>query len=155
MIAHGSLAANYSVGSFGTTGLGATTTTTTTTINNMQTLTGNAMATSAGGNIMGFGLGGDAAMDVTYSTKPNNPIQTVNYGVSSFGSTSYDNNLALGQNVGFTTTTLQTNTINDYQTLAGSTVTTTTDGNVMGFGQGGDAAIDVTYSTKPDNQNVA
>ena len=47
--------ANYSVGSFNTTGLGATTTTTTTTINNMQTLTGNAMATTAGGQLMGFG----------------------------------------------------------------------------------------------------
>ena len=146
--------ANYALGSFGTTGLG-TTTTTTTTINNMQTLAGNTMATTTGGNIMGFGQGGDAAIDVTYSTKPENQIQTANYGVASFATTSYDNNLALGQNAGFTTTTLETNTINDYQTLAGSAVTTTTGGNVMGFGQGGDAAIDVTYSTKPDNQNVA
>ena len=144
---------NYALGSLGTTGLG--TTTTTTTINNMQTFTGNTMATTAGGNIMGFGLGGDAAMDVTYSTKPDNQIQTANYGVGSFYTTSYDNNLALGQNAGFATTTLETNTLNNYQTLAGSAVTTTTGANVMGFGQGGDAAIDVTYSTKPDNQNVA
>ena len=31
-------------------------------------------------------------------------------------------------------------------------IPTTTGGNIMGFGQGGDAAIDVTYSTKPENQ---
>ena len=30
----------------------------------MQTLEGNAMAINVGGNIMGFGLGKDAAMDV-------------------------------------------------------------------------------------------
>ena len=42
---------------------------------------------------------GDIAIDATYSTKPDNQIQTANYGVSSFTIRSPDKNLTLGQNM--------------------------------------------------------
>ena len=97
---------------------------------------GNVMATNS--SVMGFGQGGDAAIDVTYSTKPDNQgVGLVNTGIT-----------------GLTTTVAQTT----YPTMIENTMTTTTTentaGSVMGFGQGGDDAIDVTYSTKPDNQGV-
>ena len=121
----------------------------------MQTLEGNAMATTAGRQIMRFEQGRDSAIDVTYSAKPDNQVKTVNYREGSFTTTSYDNNLALGQNPQFTIIILEKNIINDYQTLAGSEITATNEGNVMGFDQGVDADIDVTYPTKPVNQNVS
>ena len=92
-------------------------------------MTGNTMATT-NGSVMGFGAGGDSAIDVTYSTKPDaQNIAFANTGINQI------------TNTGFTTTTTQN--------------TMTTAGGVMGFGAGGDSAIDVTYSTKPDAQNVA
>ena len=74
------------------------------------------MTKTSKGNNMGLGMEG-TAMDVTYSTKLDNQIQWTNYGVGSFAITSYDNNLKLCQNIGSTTITLETNIINDYQTL--------------------------------------
>ena len=74
---------------------------------------------------MGLGEGGDSAIDVTYSTKPDNP------------------NIGLGLTTMATTSALTTTTIN-----------IATTGSVMWFVAGGDNAIDVTYSTKPDNPNI-
>ena len=88
---------------------------------------------------MGVGGGiGDAAVDVTYSTKPDSQtLNTLNYGTGSYSTSSYEFSPVGVENVGLTTT-------------GGNAVVNTT-GNVMGFGAGGDSAIDVTYSTKPDN----
>jgi hypothetical protein len=92
-------------------------------------MTQNTMATT-NGSVMGFGAGGDSAIDVTYSTKPDaQNAALVNTEINQF------------TNTGITTTTTQ-------NTMA-------TNGSIMGFGAGGDSAIDVTYSTKPDAQNVA
>ena len=90
---------------------------------------------------MGVGGGvGDAAVDVTYSTKPDTQPQTLNtlnYATGSYSTASYEFGSGGVQNVGLTTT-------------QGNAMINTT-GSVMGFGAGGDNAIDVTYSTKPDN----
>ena len=54
-----------------------------------------------------------------------------------------------------TTITLETNIINDYQTLDLVVQWQQLMGNVSRFVQIGEAAIDVIYSTKVDNQNIA
>ena len=81
-------------------------------------------------HIMGVGGGvGDAAVDVTYSTKPNEG----------------NINLGIGTGTVTTTTTTKETTFGMGQNV----------GSVMGVGGGvGDAAVDVTYSTKPDNKGV-
>ena len=86
------------------------------------------------GNLMGVGGGvGDNAVDVTYSTKPNN--------ITALGGTTYT-----------TTSTASNGIIGLGQTTQ---TTSTTTGNIMGVGGGIlDNAVDVTYSTKPDNINV-
>ena len=91
---------------------------------------------NAPGSVMGVGGGiGDEAVDVTYSTKPDNKISTL-------GSPTYN-----------TITT-------EYSTASGGVTTVgvggagviSSSGSVMGVGGGiGDEAVDVTYSTKPDN----
>ena len=96
--------------------------------------TGNVMTANSAENVMGFGQGGDEAIDVTYSTKPDNQGAVVNTGIA-----------------GLTTTVEQTTYPTVVQNTLTTTTTTNTAENVMGFGQGGDEAIDVTYSTKPDN----
>ena len=84
-------------------------------------------------NVMGVGGGiGDFAQDVTYSTKPNEQTQNINLGTEG----------------------VLTNLTNTITTTTTTTTTTKNEGNVMGFGIGGDFAKDVTYSTKPDNQNL-
>ena len=93
-------------------------------------------------NVMGVGGGvGDDAVDITYSTKPDNP----NYNVGSFG---FQTNGAEFQtsSTGFQTTGFQTSTT-EFATSSSAT------GSIMGVGGGvGDNAVDVTYSTKPDNK---
>ena len=103
-------------------------------------MTGNTMSTTTGG-VMGFGAGGDNAIDVTYSTKADaQNVGLVNTGVSQITNTGITGVTGV-EGVTTTTTTTQ-------NAMA-------TTGNVMGFGAGGDSAIDVTYSTKADNQNAA
>jgi hypothetical protein len=92
------------------------------------TTTEGGMSMGAGGSIIGVGGGvGDDAADVTYSTKPNNPF------ASNIGNVNV-------KKITTTTTTTQ------YGGGAGS---------VIGVGGGiGDNAVDVTYSTKPNNQST-
>ena len=82
------------------------------------------------GNVMGVGGGvGDDAVDVTYSTKPDNQ----NYNLGSIG--------------------FQTNTTGFQASTTEFATTSSTTGSIMGVGGGvGDNAVDVTYSTKPDNK---
>ena len=88
-------------------------------------------------NVMGVGGGfGDDAVDITHSTKPDNP----NYNMGSFG---FQTN---GTEFQTSTTGFQTTTT-EFATTSSST------GSIMGVGGGvGDNAVDVTYSTKPDNK---
>ena len=79
------------------------------------------------GSVMGVGGFGDNAVDVTYSTKPNNPFASEVRRVTT------------------TTTTSQ----------YGAGAMNVGGGSVMGVGGGvGDNAADVTYSTKPDQAIV-
>ena len=98
--------------------------------------------TTTTGSVMGVGGGvGDDAVDVTYSTKPDQVA---------VGAPAYTTSSAF--NVGQTTTTTTTTT-GGYMGIGGTNITTT--GSVMGVGGGiGDDAVDVTYSTKPDQAIV-
>ena len=90
---------------------------------------------------VGGGGVGDDAVDVTYSTKPNNNIV-----------------LRAGA---LTTTTTTTTTTERYGMgmglgqISGEETTVSATGNVMSVGGGaGDEAVDVTYSTKQDNGEI-
>ena len=77
---------------------------------------------------------GDNAVDVTYSTKP-------------------DNINVLGQKTFVTTTTTNAYDLGMVQGSEG--VMVETGSKIMGVGGGvGDEAVDVTYSTKPDNYGL-
>ena len=101
---------------------------TTTEINSTQNVVSSGGIISTGGSVMGVGGGiGDNAVDVTYSTKPNNPFASEVRRVTT------------------TTTTSQ----------YGAGAMNIGGGSVMGVGGGvGDNAADVTYSTKPDQAIV-
>ena len=79
-------------------------------------------------HIMGVGGVGDTAVDVTYSTKPNEG----------------NINLGIGAETLTTTTTTKETTYGMGQNI----------GSVMGVGGVGDTAVDVTYSTKPNEGNI-
>ena len=135
---------------------------------NPQISTGYAVNGGIGGtgNLQGFHTGamtvgggvGDDAVDVTYSTKPDVQVQqqvVTNLNSGAYASSSFDYNLSNGQNVGLGTTVAGTTVPAMVQSTMASTAGSVMTGeNVMGFGQGGDDAIDVTYSTKPDNQQT-
>ena len=108
-------------------GTGLQTTTTTTTTQHYST-TGGIDGVPIGGTVMGVGGGvGDAAQDVTYSTK------TQEY--------------SLGAGVTGQTTTTTTTTKQYGYNASSTTGATTTGGLLMGVGGAGDSAVDVAYST--------
>jgi hypothetical protein len=142
-------------------------------------------------NVMSVGGGsGDEAVDVTYSTKPNNPgiplsqakiitvnSQTnlgVNQGISEAGISHTGSIMGVGEGIGDNavdvTYSTKPNTNMNIGSPTYNTITTefstqgreisqigvtSTSGSVMGVGGGvGDDAVDVTYSTKPNNNNI-
>ena len=89
-------------------------------------------------NVLGVGGGiGEDAVDVSYSTKP-------------------DNNIGLGAKTFTTTTTTTTNRYGlGFGQISGEETTISGSEKVMGVGGGvGDKAVDVNYSTKPDNGGI-